>query len=117
MTPYEVDKLDRMFQEKVVGSCGKCAISGSPAELAHHFILRRNKATRWYLPNGVPLTSAKHTGDTLSAHKNPTWFKEQMILIRGQEWYEDLRNQSNKIFKGTYKQVLDYLEGRSNNYC
>lgn len=121
MTKSEIKKLDKLWKEKLFEDMDfKCELTGlqkGQIQLhPHHYIGRRNRATRWYLPNGVCLSASKHTMSIWSAHQNPEWFRSQMLDLRGQKWLNDLQNQSNKVFKGTYDQVKDYLEGKTKNY-
>jgi len=121
MTKKEIKKLDDIWRVLVKKDANyRCEISGQTKDQcqlhSHHFIGRANRATRWYLPNGVCLSASCHKLSLWSAHENPEWFRAQMLDRRGDKWRKDVVRQSTKTFKGTYRQVLDYLEGRSKNY-
>ena len=122
MTKGEIKKLDKIWSAKVKeDALYRCEITGKKGDECqlhpHHFITRKNRSTRWYLPNGICLSAGKHTMEVVSAHGHPEWFRKQMLDIRGDKWLKDVVRQANKVFKGTYKEVLDYLEGKTNNYC
>lgn len=94
----------------------RCTICGKPGNNPHHYITRRNRAIRWYLPAGICLCPLHHTLGTKSAHKDPEWFRSQMLDIRGRKWLDDVVQQSNKICKANYQTVKDYLDGKRENY-
>ena len=115
MKKKEDNKLLKIWKAKGLEDAGfKCELCGkSDGQLhPHHFIGRRNRATRWYLPNCVVLCPSHHTMGLWSAHENPAWFINEIRKVRGELWYKDIMKQSNKIFKGTYEQVLKHLEGK-----
>lgn len=121
MTKSEIKKLDDIWKKKVKDNADfKCEIDGTLADNcqlhSHHYIGRRNRATRWYLPNGICLSALRHTMGVNSAHENPEWFRVCMLEIRGKKWLEDIYRQSNKICKATYEEVLKYLNGEEKNY-
>lgn len=124
MTKKEIKDLDKLFSKKVKEEAGeKCEITGNEEDYndecqlhPHHFVGRRNRATRWYLPNGILLSASKHKLSLWSAHENPEWFRGQMLDIRGKKWLDDVIKQSNKVFKGNYETVLKYLNGEIDNY-
>ena len=111
-------KLDKMWSEKVKeNSDFKCEIDGTSEYLnAHHFIGRRNMATRWWLPNGICLSPKMHTFGIQSAHQHPEWFRSEMIKIRGNKWLKELMIRGNKTVKPVYETVLAYLKGERNEY-
>ncbi len=122
MTKSENKKLLKIWGEKVFENAGnKCEITDTTADNCqlhpHHYFGRRNRATKYYIPNVVCLSAVRHTLGVMSAHENPEWFRKEMLDIRGDKWLTDLIKQSNKVFKGTYQDVLDYLEGKKENYC
>ena len=51
-----------------------------------------------------------------SAHENPEWFRKQMLDLRGKKWLDSLVVRSNKIYKGDYQTVKDYLDGKREDY-
>lgn len=114
MTKKETNKLDKLWRQAVKDHYGEgCLICNKKEGLnIHHYIGRRNRATRWYIPNGCSLCPYHHTFSIWSAHQNPEWFRKEMLDRRGTKWMKELERQSNKIFKGTYQDVLDHLEGK-----
>jgi len=117
MTKKNIKKLDALWSAHVKAEAGyKCELCGKNANECqlhgHHFIGRRNRATRWFLPNGIALCASHHTLSIWSAHENPEWFRSQMLDIRGMKWLKELITQSNKIFKGTMKEVLEHYAGK-----
>lgn len=117
----EIKKLDKLWgklvKEEAKFKCEICQKSGDECQLhPHHQIGRRHRSLRWWLPNGVCLCASHHTMGLWSAHENPEWYRTQMLDIRGLEWLRELQKRANLPFKGTYQQVLDYLEGRSEDY-
>ncbi len=122
MTKQQIKKLDIIWAKKVKENASfRCEIEGGGESVcslnSHHYIGRRNRSTRWYIPNGVCLSSLRHTFGTQSAHQDPEYFRKCMIDLRGQAWLDDIIKQSNKIFKGSYEDVLEYLNGNSENYA
>lgn len=120
MTNSEIRKLDKIWRDKVKEDANyRCEIDGTTDCVlnSHHYIGRRNRSTRWYLPNGICLSVARHKFSTKSAHEDPEYFRKMMLEIRGKKWLKDIYKQSNKPCKATYEEVLKYLNGDSNNYC
>lgn len=60
-------------------------------QVAHHIFTRSNKAVRHYVPNGVSLCNGHH----YNAHIRPENFREFMIALRGEAWWEDLQAKAN----------------------
>jgi len=83
---------------------------------AHHYYGRKNRSTRYYLPNGICLCYTCHKGGTLSAHESPEWFRKEILKIRGNLWLKGLTNVWNKFIKPVYEIVLAYLNGERNDY-
>lgn len=120
MTKKEIKELDNLWAKMVKNDAGlKCELSGEcNCQLhPHHYIGRRNRATRWYLPNGVCLSASRHTMSIWSAHQNPEWFRQEMLQIRGDKWLEDIIKQSSKVCKTDFDTVKAYLGGELDNYC
>jgi len=119
MKKSDIKKLDACSRERCKEEYGdRCVICGQSGNInIHHYIGRRMRSCRWYIPNLVPLCPKHHTLGLWSAHQNPEYFRIAMIDRRGKQWLEDLTNQSNKTFKGTYEDVLAYLKGEKDNYC
>ncbi len=121
MTKSETRKLDKIFKEKLFENAGyMCEITGQNQNECqlhpHHYIGRRYKSLRWWIPNGICLSAAKHTMSIWSAHQNPEWFRKEMIDRRGQKWIDDLHKRSNLVFKGKFEAVKEYLEGKRKDY-
>jgi predicted restriction endonuclease len=101
---------------------GRCAICGSVSKQlhCHHYIGRRNKSTRWYVPNGILLCAYCHKFSTYSAHENPEWFRQKMIELLGEEWLQDITQKANQIWDKNRKAILIHLQsqlGGSRNAC
>lgn len=112
MTKSEIKKLDKIWSLAIrsKGKCEICNKKGDECQLhPHHYVGRKNRATRWYLPNGICLCATHHTMGTKSAHQDPEWFREKIIEKRGEAWLKDIIKKSNEISKETYQSVLNYL--------
>lgn len=113
MTKQQDKKLLAIWRKKVLLIAkSRCEICKGTSHLnAHHYVGRRNRSTRYYIPNGVVLCAKHHTFGTQSAHQDPEWFRQKMIKKRGEDWMKDLVKQSNKIYKSTdYDKILKHLE-------
>ena len=113
MEKVQIKKLDRLWS-KIVRGNGRCCVCGKVDTLnAHHYIGRRNRDVRWYVPNGFCLCSGCHTFKTRSAHQDPEWFREQALAIRGQAWLDNLIEYSRidcMASKQDYDKIREYLE-------
>lgn len=121
MTKSQTHKLDLLWAKKVKENAGfRCEIDGTNENCcqlnSHHYIGRRNRATRWYIPNGICLSAVRHTFGIQSAHQDPEYFRKEMLDRRGKKWLNDIILQSNKVCKVSYETVLNYLNGNSENY-
>jgi hypothetical protein len=117
MKKSHIAKLDSLWSKKVKELSGyRDQLTGGAGKESHHFITRTNRALRWWLPNGICLSVENHTGNTFSAHKSPKAFKEAIRRRRGEDWYKEIMQRKNRIFKGSYGDVLDYLNGEANDY-
>jgi hypothetical protein len=86
----EIKKLDRKWSA-IVRAKGYCEWCGKTQYLnAHHYIGRRNRNVRWYVPNGVCLCAGCHTFKATSAHQHPEMFREFILDERGLGWLDDL---------------------------
>lgn len=113
MTQSEIKKLDALFQQRCIELNPLCVISYQPATVVHHYRTRTHMATRWYIPNGIPLSHRAH----LYAHDKVEEFKDQIIHIKGKEWHQDIIRQSNRIAKYIkYSDVIDHLTGEIPHY-
>jgi hypothetical protein len=120
---YSNSRLDNLWSQRVKeeGECELCKYGipdGGGKLTAHHFYGRRNRATRWWIPCGIPLCKNHHTGNKMSAHLNPAWFQKTMVKIRGEEWLDDLIERAAIIFKWQkhLEEIKDYLLGRREDY-
>jgi hypothetical protein len=85
----------------------KCEICGKQESLsAHHYFGRKNKSTRYYVPNGVALCYQHHVGGVLSAHESPDWFCRYMKIKRGKKWHADLEKKWNETIKWDETYIL-----------
>jgi len=105
-------KCDVLWVQKAKEYYGEdCNLCGKTEYVqVHHYIGRRNLATRWMKENAIPLCSGCHTMNTWSAHSNPEWFRTQMLEIRGADWLKKVVKQSNIVFDKNYDRVKNYLE-------
>ena len=77
---------------------------------SHHIRSRTNYSTRYNLDNGICLCQAHHTlSSQFSAHKTPIEFIEWIKEYRWEEWYDNLKLESNKTRDKNYKKVETYL--------
>jgi hypothetical protein len=68
-------------------------------QVAHHIFSRSNKSVRHYTPNGCSLCNGHHK---FIAHKFPEKFRQFLIALRGEAWWEDLNRKANirhQVFK------------------
>ena len=110
---------DKLWREKIVKLWkNKCALCGQTGKglNCHHHVGRRNKSTRWYVPNGILLCSGCHTFGIKSAHQDPEWFREKILVILGKKWLDDLKLQSNKIWNKDRDAVFDHLNFDNKTY-
>jgi len=94
---YLTKKLDDKWSREVKEKANfKCEICGKTETLnSHHVFSRSNRKVRHDLENGVCLCAKHHLFDiSLSAHKAPIEFLEKMKEIRGEKWYERLRQKA-----------------------
>jgi predicted restriction endonuclease len=84
------DIADKDWSEKVKDRAGwKCELCGKIDRLqSHHVFTRSIKAVRWSLDNGVCLCAGHHL---FLAHKRPELFRDKIIELRGQEWFDKLK--------------------------
>ena len=111
MLKSQIAKLDRLWQQKV---CEQPSLLGGVAQVAHHWVRRSEMATRWWLPNGCPLTHIQHQ-DIES--KNGHEIKCRILEVKGLKWHLDLWYRSARVAKNIkYQNVVDYLSGKREDY-
>ena len=95
-----IKKLDKAWADKVKQP-GQCEVCGQTNNLnAHHYYTRRNRAVRWYIPNGFCLCPNHHTfSSQFSAHQTPHDFCLWAVKKRGEDWIDDLIAKKNMIVK------------------
>ena len=105
-------KLDKAWS-LAIRSEGSCEVCGKLADYCqlhpHHFIGRRNLATRWDLDNGFCLCALHHQLGLTSAHQNPEWFRKEVIRIRGIDYPKVMLRRASKVKKWTYNELLELL--------
>lgn len=108
-------KADKEYQLAIIRLYPKSIISGEPTEVAHHWIYKvHSNATRYYIPNGIPITNEEH--GTLHG-KRPEALQNQIVIQRGTAWLEDLERERKKIVKltsGYLEEALTKLEKNEN---
>jgi len=98
-TPRKIleNKLDTLSAKicRMKGACEVCGKSDGVLN-AHHFKSRVYKGVRWYLPNLICLCTHCHVfNHKFSAHRTPEAFKERMLELKGQEWFDDIEKRAN----------------------
>lgn len=118
MKKSEIKKLDKQWSLRIRNNFNnKCVICSKAGNNPHHYYGRRNRATRWYLPNGICLCAGCHTFNSRSAHQAPEHFRTDILELWGDKWLKDLGKQSLKVCKSDYETVKKYLDDELNNYC
>lgn len=98
------DKADDLWSIAVkINYWMKCAYSWECDNLnSHHIFTRSRNATRWDIDNGICLTANHHTfSQEFSAHKTPARFKEWLIWVKWERYYNELEKKSQSVFKVT----------------
>lgn len=109
-------KLDKAWRDIVKKRAGgKCEYCGKEQHLnSHHIFGRRNRSGRWLLANSCCLCAGCHTlSSKFSAHQTPTEFTRWIIDLRGDDWYQELRDQvmiPKKWTKAEKAELLKELE-------
>lgn len=93
-----VIELDLLFCQAVKKKAGyKSEIpndTGTRLEVHHFYGKKAFPHLRHEIENGIYISSDYHTQRPDSAHESPLKFKELIIKIRGQEWYNRLRGKA-----------------------
>jgi hypothetical protein len=90
---------------------------------SHHLFTRSRKSTRWAIDNWICLCSWCHTlSSTFSAHQTSLEFFLWLEWLRGRDWIDKLKDESNKIVKVTpwlisfqIKLLQDYILKNQND--
>jgi len=115
-------KLDKQCEDlwrKIVKDnwdykCAYCGRQTGKLE-AHHIFTRSRDNTRWDIQNGICLCVNHHKfgNDGFSAHSTPDNFKNWLIKLKGENFYQMLRIKSltrNKLNKSKLNTILFYLK-------
>jgi hypothetical protein len=101
-------KADALFQEVGKRKYPRSIISGEPTQVIHHVVKKsQSNATRYYLPNGIPLTNEEH--DNLHKHGESKAIG-LAIKARGIEWFDDLQEKRKEICKLTEEYLMNVIE-------
>ena len=110
------NKLDKEYSI-AVRAVNKCEYCGQEGTLnAHHIFGRSNFGVRWDLDNGVCVCVSHHVFGKLSFHKSPIEMIEWIKGVRGEEWYERLREKAKEIKKysiGELKELLEHYKEKN----
>ena len=82
--------LDKVWSELVKIRAGyKCELCGVKNKKlnSHHFVGRINRNLRWDLRNGMSLCTQHHRNAKQSAHNDPEWFREKVLVSGRAEDY------------------------------
>ena len=72
---------------------------GSFEVSAHHVVPVTNLTLKWRLENRCWLCTPHHTGNKLSAHLSPKWFKE---------WFAKTRPEDDKFIKEWQHKIIQF---------
>lgn len=99
-------KADALFQQVCKQLKPKSIISGQPTEVIHHRIRKsESNNTRYYIPNGVPLTNGEHD----SIHARGQSVELDIDAMMGEEWCNDLREKRRVINKLSTEYLEDII--------
>lgn len=106
---YYRNKADRMLQELGRVLHSQCEVCGKPMSCLHHFWPKSmSSGLRYSLKNCIPLCAGCH----LRHHSGDPTIHAAVIEYRGQEWYDELLKEKQKITKTNkqyYENVIKYL--------
>ena len=107
------NKCDKLLQDYIKAKYKTvcCYLCGSNyATVGHHFVYKsQSNATRYYLPNIIPLCQNCHC----LIHAQPSMSNAKITLKMGQEWFNDLeevKRQGQKFTTEWINNVLLYLQ-------
>lgn len=100
-------KADKTYQIELIKKYPYSIISGLPTEVIHHWIYKsHSNATRYYVPNGIPVTNDEHG----ALHgKCPEFLQNQIIIAKGIDWLGDVQTESKKLVKLTDSYLEDVI--------
>jgi hypothetical protein len=107
------NKLLKIWSLKVRENADcRCELCGKQSGTlqAHHYYGRKNRSTRYWIPNGICLCYTCHKGGIQSAHESPEWFRSEILKIKGVLWLKELTKRWQQISKPEYETVKNYLE-------
>ena len=119
MTKGQIKSCDNEWSRKVRERDGVCQWKGCHLKEslhAHHLVGRRNRSTRWYIPNGYALCPLHHTFGSQSAHQNAPMFDEMCQ----EDWdrFRDVVDKGKKIVKDIdVDKVKSHLRGELEYYA
>ena len=103
-------KADKLFIEAVLRLKGdRCELCGQQASTVHHYIPKsRSEATRYYIPNGVPICKGCHK----KIHAWDPHLSGKIVALRGLGWRDELEIRSRDIVSGrvTIKYLKENIE-------
>lgn len=112
-----MDKIDKqldilwskLVKKRANNKCEKC--NGTKKLHSHHILTRKAfPSLRYDLRNGVCLCENCHTVSNESAHKNISAFKIWIDLLRGNNYYIELKQLGNKPQKSDKKELLTFYQ-------
>lgn len=120
MKNNEITQLDQLFQIILLTKYDYNSILGGTADCIHHQIPKSNGlGTRWWKPNGIPLTTEQHN-IIHSSDKRAKDFKQTILSVKGNQWAVDLKLRYQKTSSGvkylTFEKVKSYLNGEIEDY-
>jgi 5-methylcytosine-specific restriction endonuclease McrA len=104
------NKADKLLQETIRRNYSRCEVCGKPMSCGHHFFPKSMSAVlRYNLSNIIPICAGCH----LRHHCGDPAIHARIIEIRGQEWYDKLKEQKERTIKVNvdyYKNVIDLFK-------
>ena len=112
MTKQQIrKKADKLLQDYIRLKHNKCWVcEKEPVSCGHHFIpVSNSSATRFYLPNIIPICKGCH----YLVHSQPHLVEPKISFKLGEKWYNDLlekKRQPVKFTKAWAKEKLAEME-------
>lgn len=105
-------KLDLLLRDKILSKYPQCLVCGRQSVDAHHFFPKSSSLRlRFYCGNLISLCRQCH----FSHHtKGDPVIHATIIMKKGIDWYEDLLEKKNEIFKDTLtnlQEIKKEIEG------